>query len=145
MSFDYSGQPLTKITDEVRLLVGDTVDEGHQLEDQEITYALDKESNRAHHAAARLADALSAKYAKQASVRTGTITTGYGSLAKHFSDLAMRLRQAIAPTAFISNLTDKGVHDAQKIDTSIVQPSMKRGFDRINRSTTSNTSKTSDS
>ena len=145
MSFSYEGTPLTKINDEVRFLLGDTVEQKEQVSDEEIAYALDKESNRAHHAAARLADGLSGKYARESSIRTGSITTGKGSLAKHFSDLAMRLRQAIAPTAFISNLTDKGVHDAQKIDTSIVQPSMKRGFDRINRSTTSNTSKTSDS
>ena len=145
MSFTYENAPLTVPNDEVRFLLGDTVEEKYLVEDQEIEYALDKDNDNAHRAAARLADSLSAKFAREAIVRTGSITTSYGSIAKQFAQLANRLRQAVAPTVFVSNLDDKGAHDAQKIDTSIIQPSMKRGFDRINRGTTSSTSKTGDS
>lgn len=145
MSFSYTNAPLTVVSDEVRFLLGDTIDAKHLISDEEIEYALDKDNNRAYRAAARLADGLSAKFSREAIVRTGSITTSLGSIAKQFADLAVRLRQTVAPTVFVSNLTDKAVHDAQKIDTSIVQPSMKRGFDRINRGTTSSTSKTNDS
>ncbi len=145
MSFTYNNAPLTDSNDEVRFLLGDKRKDIHLIEDEEITYALDKENNNAHHAAARLADGLSARFAREAIVRTGSITTSHGSVSKQFADLANRLRQAVAVTPFVSNLTDKGVHDAQKIDTSIIQPSIKRGFDRINRGTTSSISKTSDS
>lgn len=144
MSFSYTNQPLTVISDEVRFLLGDTKASKNLIEDQEIEYALDKENQNAHQASARLADGLSARYAREAIVRTGSITTSLGSISKQFAELAIRLRQAVAPTLFISNLNDKGVHDSQKIDTSIVQPSMKRGFDHINRQTTSSTSKTTD-
>ena len=54
MSFAYTRQPLTVLEDEVRFLLGDTVDAKHLIEDEEIAYALDKENNRAHRAAARL-------------------------------------------------------------------------------------------
>jgi len=145
MSFSYTNNPDTDVKEEVRFLIGDTQKENHLIEDEEITYALTKDNNSAYRAAARLAMGLSARYAREAVVRTGSITTSLGSISKQFSDLAKRLRQSVAPTAFVSNLTDKAAHDARKIDTSIVQPSMKRGFDRINRSTTSSTSKTSDS
>jgi len=144
MSFNYTNNPLTDASDEVRLLLGDTTKDKHLVEDEEITYALDKHNNDAHRAAARLADGLSARYAREAVVRSGSITTSLGSISMQFAKLANRLRQAVAPTPFVSNLDDKAVHDAQKIDTSIVQPSIKRGMDGINRSTTSTTNKTSD-
>lgn len=144
MSFSYTNQPLTVPNDEVRFLLGDTKKDKNLVEDEEIIYALDKHNNNAYRAAARLADGLSARYAREAVVRTGSITTSLGSISMQFAKLANRLRQSIAPTPFISNLDDKAVHDAQKIDTSIIQPSMKRGMNNINRSTTSNTDKTSD-
>jgi len=144
MSFTYNNQPLTDLNDEVRFLLGDTSKDKHLIEDEEITYALDKDNDSPHRAAARLADGLSARYAREAIVRSGTITTSHGSVSKQFADLANRLRQSVAPTPFVSNLDDKAVHDAQKIDTSIVQPSIKRGMDRINRSTTSSTDKTNE-
>lgn len=144
MSFNYTNQPLTEKNDEVRFLLGDTKDEKHLVEEEEITYALDKHNDDAHRAAARLADGLSARYAREAIVRTGSVTTSLGSISFQFAKLATRLRQAVAPTVFIDNLTDKAVHDAQKIDTSIMQPSMKRGMNSINRSTVSNSDKTSD-
>lgn len=145
MSFTYNNNPLNDPSDAVRLEVGDTVEKTHLVEDEAIAYALDKEDNNVLRAAARIADQLAARFARQETVRTGNVTTDKSSIAKRYTDLANRLRQRIGPTSFITNALDKAAHAAHAADTSIIQPAFKRGMNKNpNTSGATVTSKTSD-
>lgn len=145
MSFTYNNNPLNDSSDAVRLEVGDTVDKTHLVEDESIAYALDKEDNNVLRAAARIADTLAARFARQETIRTGNVTTDKSSIAKRFTELANRLRMRIGPTAFITNTLDKAAHSAHAADTSIIQPSFRRGMDKNpNTSGATVMSKTSD-
>ncbi len=144
MSFTYNNNPTNDSSDAVRFEVGDTIDKVHLVEDEQIAYALAKEDNNVLRAAARVADALAARFARQDIIRTGSVTTDKSSITQRFIALANRLRQRVGPTEFVSNLLSKSGHDARKSDSSIVQPSFKRGMDRNTSETTSNTNKTSD-
>lgn len=145
MSFNYTNNPLTNNADAVRFEIGDTVDKTHQVEDQQIAYALDKENDIVLRAAARICDALAAKFASQETVRTGSVTTDKSSVTQRYIQLANRLRRRIGPKAFITNLLDVSTHKAHAVDTSISQPSFRRGMDKNPRAGSATTgSKTSD-
>jgi hypothetical protein len=145
MAFTYTNDPTNNNSDAVRFEIGDTVEKTHQIEDEQITYALDKEDDIILRAAARLCDALAAKFAGQETIRTGSITTDKSSITQRYIKLANRLRQRIGPTAFITNILDIAAHNAHAVDTSIVQPSFRRGMDKNPRAGDASTgSKTSD-
>ena len=145
MGFNYTNNPASNTTDAVRFEIGDTVDKTHQVEDEQIDYALNLEDNNVLRAAARICDALAAKFASQETVRTGSVTTDKSSITQRYIKLANRLRMRIGPTEFITNLSDVSVHKAHEADTSIVQPAFKRGMDKNPRAGGASTgSKTSD-
>lgn len=130
MAFTYTNNPANSTNDAVRFEIGDTVDKTHQVENEQIAYALSLEGDNILRSAARICDALAAKFASQETVRTGSVTTDKSSITQRYIQLANRLRRRIGPTEFITNLLDKNAHAAHAADTSIVQPSFKRGMDK---------------
>lgn len=89
----YTGDPATSPTDRVRFLVGDTSLSSPDLSDPEVAYLLDDEGDDTRRAAARAAEVLSAKYAKQSEERAvGPLRLrSLTDKSKKFADLAKRL------------------------------------------------------
>ena len=92
-----SSNPAVSNIDSVRFLVGDTVDPAGaagtlQLNDSEIRFALDQNSN-IYGAAAICARALSARYARKVDTKFETIDTKYSQLRDNFEMLARQLDQ----------------------------------------------------
>lgn len=130
MTFSYTAGGATSL-DRVRMLIGDTdgdATEQQRLEDEEINDLLTLfGSYRA--AAAGAADALAAKYARQATEKS----VGQASLVwKRFEQLrqlAKDLRSSVAYTAvpFAGGLSHD-IRDTNLQDTDLVQPSFRKGM-----------------
>ena len=121
MAFTYTGRPGANDRDAVRFELGDTVAGTHLVPDEEIAYALQQDASVLK-AAARCAESLAARFARETSERSGNVTKDHGDKQLHYQRLARKLRARSAPT-FIDN-ADKaerspsesqfriGMHDA---------------------------------
>lgn len=102
MSFTYKGDPSASAVDAVRFLLGDTNEETHVFEDEEIEWALTQETDY-WFAAAICADAAVAKYALMPTSQTiGETSITYGERTTKYNLLAFNLRNnrrqgAVAP------------------------------------------------
>lgn len=96
MTFAYSGNPGQSTLDQVRFLLGDTVDETHVLEDEEITWLLSENADDPYYAAAGGAIRLSIKATNQAeeTKRVGDLelTRRFTASATHWQGLAQSIR-----------------------------------------------------
>lgn len=91
---------LTRPTDRVRFLIGDT-ESNEKLSDQEIE-ALLLEDQNIKRVAARCAESLAARYAERATIQTTRIRSEKQILYKHYMDLARRLyAQATGYDSFV--------------------------------------------
>lgn len=82
--------------DEIRFLIQDTGPNEWYLQDEEITYAINKWSslyNSPIYTAAVLADILASRYAGEASYSADGVSIGLGQLADQFRALAASLRE----------------------------------------------------
>ena len=92
MSFNYDGDPAATTITQVRFLIGDTTDEGHVAEDEEIEWALTQESD-VWFAAALVADAVGNKHAQYpTSEMISETNITWGESAQRFYALAEKLR-----------------------------------------------------
>jgi hypothetical protein len=89
MTNSYSGNPADDPKDAVRFWIQDTA-APWQTSDEEIDFVLTQFSNPML-AAANVARALSAKYARLPSKRVGDFALSYGELTKNYADLAAQL------------------------------------------------------
>lgn len=92
MTFSYSPS-LPSPLHRVRFLIGDTVDAGHLVENQEITYTLSIQPIETF-AAAAIAESLAARFAGKPDVRVGQTSVSNSALAAQYRELAARLRAA---------------------------------------------------
>ena len=118
--------------DKVRFLVQDTVVATAMLQDEEINFMLSEYPNYKM-AAANCADILSSKFAGMAEEKKiGNMTLVYRDKSKKYADLANRLRmqasKVVLPYAGGISQNDK---EAIEDDTDRVQPSFRRGQDKI--------------
>ncbi len=109
--------------DQVRFLVGDTLREDPQLQDEEISYLLGIESGP-YFAAARACEAIAALYARKVTTTVGDLKIVAEKKYEHYLQLAnnLRMRAGIsdcAPQAGGISVADK---QAQESDTDRVQP-----------------------
>lgn len=110
----------------VRFEIGDTRADKHLLTDAEIVYALSVENNYIG-AAARLAEALAARFASDDGVRVVTNQWNHANISKRFMELAKRLRaRGITAGQFI--MPSKSINDKTEQETNLdnVQPFFKR-------------------
>ena len=91
MSWTYSGNPGANPSDAVRWEIGDTNEKTQFIQDEEILWALNVEGTPIK-AAARLAEGLAARFAREEHVRTATFSNMRSNLMQHYLDLAKRLR-----------------------------------------------------
>lgn len=128
IDFTYGGDPDNNDVDAVRFEVGDTAIERPLVRDNEIKYALQKEGSVLR-AAARIADHLAARFAREGTIRVSSVTNEKIDVSKEYRELAKALRQrAITASSFVIPSISKDAKRANETDTDIVQPSMKRGM-----------------
>ena len=87
----YTGDPAVDNIAAVRFEVGDVVEGDYLLSDPEIQYALDREGSILK-AAARCAESLAARFAREAGERTAQVTLDQSVKYRHYSMLARKLR-----------------------------------------------------
>lgn len=139
MTFSYS-PTLPSALHRVRFLLGDTVDAGHLLENQEITAILSLQPIETY-AAAAIAESLSARFAAQADVSIGATSVSMGERAQRFADLAVRLRKAggsigggdgsgmMTPASFMVGGISVTTRDDLQSDSDRIQPAFRVGQD----------------
>lgn len=115
----------------VRMLIGDTVDSGHKVEDESIEWALGQEGN-VYESAALVAETLSSKFAAEASsITLGETNVSQAGLATTYSEMAARLRSSrrrgAVPLAFGYSHSDKELTESDTDREPIV--SKKGGMD----------------
>jgi len=88
MAFTYD---LNTSIGKVRFNIGDTVDAGHLLEDDEITYILTDYPN-INNASAYCAEQIAAQYAGKVDESLGDHSKSYSQLQEHYKTMAIRLR-----------------------------------------------------
>lgn len=92
MAWSYGGNPSTSTYDAVRFYVGDTDSTDPQLQDGEIDFLMSLEGNDTLRAAARGAEALAGKYARDANKKLGMLAMlELEKRAQHYRDLAKQL------------------------------------------------------
>lgn len=135
MTWSYSGNPAASPKDEVRFLVGDTDTTEQLVQDEEIAYELAIQTN-AQLAAANIAEAIGAKFARKADTRLGDYSVSYSNLSKSYFTLAAQLRSSTKYNAALSaipygggiSISDMTINED---DTDIVQPKFKVGMQEI--------------
>lgn len=93
MTFGYTGNPAGSVTDAVRFLVGDTQEDEHFLEDEEIDW-LDQiwsAKNSIYYTASMAAEAIAAKFAREVTTNSDSQTVSTSELQQKYLELAARL------------------------------------------------------
>lgn len=121
MSFSYGGNPSSSDHDAVRFLAGDTVDDGHRLEDEEIAWLL-TEWPDVYQAAAAGADHMAATAAQWLSYSADGNQLSLSDLQAKYRQLADDLRyqgrRRFKPTPYVGGI-DLGDHQANGQDASV--------------------------
>ncbi len=128
VGFTYSGDPATNDRDAVRFYVGDTNDRRPLLRDTEIEFTLTGNPNT-RIAAAVCADALAARFAREADQRVGDISKSLSQVSKSFSALAGKLRKEAGKRAApVFPAASRDWKQSQRKDTDLVQPQFPIGL-----------------
>ena len=98
MSWTFGNDPQNSIRDRVRILIGDTNPAEPLLEDEVLDWLIKREVNE-FLAAARAAEALAARFAREADIAVGDLSLKYSELASHYLELAASLREQFASDA----------------------------------------------
>lgn len=98
MPWTYSGDPASSAKDEVRFLVGDTNTADQLVQDEEINYVLLAHADAGsasinYRAAAEIAEAIAAKFARKADKAVGPLSIQAKQQHDHYVQLAGRLRK----------------------------------------------------
>lgn len=126
--WSYSGDPSSSELDAIRFLVGDTDAEDPLVANEEIAYALSAEGS-VQKAAARIARAIAARFARTADKQVGDLRISYSQRAAQYGSIANRLeaqadRSDVRVYAGGIGIADK---DAVAQDSDRVRPAFERG------------------
>lgn len=124
MTWSYS-IALTSTRDQVRLLVGDTMQKDPLLQDEEIAFLLTQAPNTKL-AASRAAEAIAAKYARQADQAIGDWHVTLSQRVQHYKELAKELAASAPITAYAGGIAQADRSSEQ--DSSLSQPAFTRGM-----------------
>jgi hypothetical protein len=95
MAFTYDS-PAASEKDAVRFLLGDTTDDGHLLEDEEIDWLISKWKpvhGTTEYVAATAAETIAAKFAREANYSADGVSISLAQLGQQFRELAAQLRE----------------------------------------------------
>lgn len=131
MAWSYGANPAGSSLDEVRLLVGDTNTNDQQLQDAEVNWFISQRSDNIE-AAADCAEAIAARYARQANIGQGKLKVDAAARFGHYQGLAQQLRMQArgkaGATIIVGGQTISG-KDALNDDPDAVQPAFAIGMD----------------
>jgi hypothetical protein len=128
MSYSYSGDPATSDRDAVRYEVGDTNEKIHLVQDEEINYALIKEGTILK-AAARIAEGLAARYARESTTRSSVYTSFQGDVQKHYEELSKKLRaRSIRSGNFRFPAMSKDAKEKNRLESDLNRTTIYRGI-----------------
>ena len=129
MSFTYLNKPSDRAIDAVRLELGDTLEQTHLIEDEEIKYCLKQSAGRVLSAAARGASAIAARFAREETVRFSGSTIDKADVQKRYSELARSLRRRAASSGeFIMNTRSSSTHQGNARNTGSTHGAFYRGM-----------------
>jgi hypothetical protein len=129
VTWTYGGDPSANARDEVRFLVGDTDTTDQLVTDEEIAYAVAQEAtNRG--AAARVAQALAAKFARYVDKAVGDLRNAYSKRYDQFRTLASELSMDASTQSASAYCGGIGVDDKEAVeeDTDRVEPAFSVGM-----------------
>jgi len=92
MSWTFGNDPRNSVRDRVRVLIGDTNPAQPLLEDEVIDWLIERERNELL-AAAKAAEAIAARFAREADISVGDLSVKYSNLAAQYLELAASLRE----------------------------------------------------
>lgn len=129
MTWTYDGDPSANDRDEVRYLVGDTDTSSQLTTDEEIAYAVAEEADNLM-AAARVAKALAAKFARLADKAVGDLNISYSQRQEAYLNLAKELetrsnRSGAPPYAGGISISDK---ETVVDNDDRVEPAFRKGM-----------------
>jgi hypothetical protein len=130
MTWTYlNGDPATSDRNKVRFLVGDTDEDDQLLQDEEIDWLLTTQSDP-DQAAVLAAEAIAAKFAREADTTNEGLSISKSQRSKSYRDLVKVLASRVSTRAEISVgglvISEK---EALDDDTDAVQPAFTRGQD----------------
>ena len=127
MSFTYLNDPNKRDIDAVRLELGDTLEQTHLIEDEEIQYCLKQAGGKVLSAAAHGADAIAARFSREETVRFSGSTVDKADVQKRYMELARTLRRrAASPKQFILNTASSARHQRNERNTSSTHGAFRR-------------------
>jgi len=92
MGFTYTLPPASDL-DRVRFLIGDTTEEDHRIEDEEIDLCRAETGSDPYFAGAMCCEFLAAKYSSKGRRSVGALTIEYSQMAADYGDRAKALRE----------------------------------------------------
>jgi hypothetical protein len=127
MTFTYDINDIeTDTVTQLRRIIGDVVDSGHEFEDEELAFFIGNNGDNIYRAASQALDALASKYAKLVDKAVGDLRIAYSDRSKAYAARAKEL-YSIVPNAFVAYPLAGGITISSKQtnreDTDIVQPS----------------------
>jgi hypothetical protein len=130
MSWTYSGDPSLSDRDKVRFLVFDTDVNEQLINDEEIAWVLTEQSN-IYMAAANVAEAIAAKFAKDINRSAVGLSASPGGRGRFYLDLADKLRSQAATVNTHGEIFAGGLSIAGKAalnsEADDTQPTFKTG------------------
>lgn len=132
MSFSYSQDPSDSDLDWVRWRVGDTDASNFFQHDAEIEAAIAEAGNKLL-GAARVAEAIAGKFARNADTELETQSVKKSQRFEHYTKLAAELRrQALTRSgAVYAGGQSIAERDTDRADTDLVQPMFDSSFDNV--------------
>lgn len=130
MTWTYAGNPASSSREAVRFLVGDTIADDPQLQDEEIDWIISQEGSSVTRSAARAAEALQARYSRQVSKTVGALSLQAETRAQHYAALAQKLwarSNSVLVAPYAGGLS-KAEKETQHENDDAVQPDFKRGM-----------------
>jgi hypothetical protein len=125
--FTYTGDPGSSTKDEVRFLVGDTIESRALFDDREILWQIGETPNT-RIAGAELLLAKANEFARQADVRVGDVSKAFSKVAENMKKCSDKLRHQALKRAkpFFGGLTKSGKRDLNS-QVDDVQPAFSIG------------------
>ena len=115
----------------VRLLVGDTDTNDQQVQNEEITFALNQTNDNVYYAAAWAARTIAAQYSRRVTQNlSGALSADYSDLQDHYTSLAETLEHQGKKTGAVLGIKAGGISiatvDNVRQNTDRIPPSFRR-------------------
>ena len=115
----------------VRLLVGDTDTTDQQVQNEEITFALNQTNDNVYYAAAWAARTIAAQYSRRVTQNlSGALSADYSDLQNHYTSLAETLEHQGKKSGAVVGIKAGGISiatvDNVRQDTDRIAPSFRR-------------------